>query len=440
MTAKRLIVAALFLFAVIWVSLMGLLSHVGAGVRESLGVGAAAGGPYTDDGSIKAEITSITNDKFKITVTLKVTDRDGKVLGGVDPAQFEIVEDDRLASVQGFFPAGQAPVRVCVVMDYSSSMKQGKKWEKAKAAALALLEKLRDGTDHFGLYFFNGSLIKQGAEERLAMGKLDAPRRAMAQDAINNTPLSGGTPMYACMDRAFTALKSGSGRRVMVVLTDGQDTQFKGKKQDEQIDILSGHARDMGVPVYMISMEGGKSDDKGMQKMADKSNGKFYSIDPANPASLDKLKDIYVSIGDSLRDEYVLEYQSPNPREDGSIRPVVVTVRNGPVGTKARSSYHVPGLLATGAGSVPANPDAAGDAAGDAPPSLALIFFPLVLMLATAFAVPYFFWLRPRGTAAAETGPTVAPVSPAAVDPAIVPRPRRPQPPPGQSGPEPKLW
>ena len=52
-------------------------------------------------------------------------------------------------------PAGQAPVTVCVCVDYSNSMAKAGKIEGAKRATLAMLDLLRDHTDHLGLFFFN---------------------------------------------------------------------------------------------------------------------------------------------------------------------------------------------------------------------------------------------------------------------------------------------
>src|SRR5262245_61763184 len=120
MSSKHLIVAALFLFAVLWIGLMGL---VGVATSKSTAIG---GGPYTDDGSIKAQITHIdrrVDDKgWHITVNLKITDKDGKVVQGLSETELETAENGESVSYQNFISAGGAPVRVCLVVDYSNSM------------------------------------------------------------------------------------------------------------------------------------------------------------------------------------------------------------------------------------------------------------------------------------------------------------------------------
>jgi Mg-chelatase subunit ChlD len=436
---KVVIIAVLLLLALGWVSLMGLVGVLADTVRSS---GGSHRGPYTDDGAIKAEITYVRNEDFKITLSLKVTDRNGEVLGGLDRADFEVTENDFPVGGGNFYPAGQAPVRVCLVMDYSNSMNSGKPTRKidgAKAAALGLLDMLKNETDYLGLYFFNYTLQKTGTDERLAMGPLSPERREKARSTITSTDTANGTPMYAVMDKAMQALKSVSGRRVMVVLGDGLDTNYKGPRQDEQIKYLSGKAVEMNFPIHMVSLPTGKFDEAGMRQLAEKSKGTYIAA-----GSPDDLKKIFMDVGQALQKEYVLEYTSPDPVENGIKRNVVVTIRKGPSGTQAKADYPVGGVVATGAARRPTDSTGAGIEAAP-PPSVpfAAVFFPLAVLLALLFAVPYFGWLGRRNSSpsllAGEGQPNPPaekprrPVSP-------VPPPPSSPPPPDASGPEAKLW
>lgn len=389
-TFKSLVIAGLFLLAFFWVSLMGLLSWAG-GRLQAGGAEAPSGlGPWTDDGTIKAEVVHLDRHHFHVALALKITGPDGKVLSGLGEQDIEIREDGVPVTLKKFNGAGQAPVRVCLVMDYSGSM-NGKKIEGAKAAALSLLDMLRDDTDHLGLYLFNNAQLKINGGEKLPMGPLNPTRREQARQAILTTPLSGGTPMFGSMEKAIEGIKNSSGRRLLVVMTDGVDTQYRGAKFDERVGLVTASTKQLNVPLYMISLMGGKSDEVGMKKLAEQGNGKYlYAPTP------DKLKEIYLNIGETLQNEYTLEYDSPNLREDGLTRHLTVTVRKGPSGTQAKADYHVPGMISTGASKRPV-PDESTDSAPvkerTAPP-FATVVLPLATLLGLLFGVPYYIWLR----------------------------------------------
>lgn len=389
MSNRTIVVAALFVFAFLWVGLMGLVGVV-TGKTTTVG----GGGPYTDDGSIKAEITHVdkkVDDKgWHIALTVKITDKDGKVLPGLTATEIETAENGDTVNYQNFTSAGHAPVRICLCIDYSNSMR-GPKIEGAKAAALALLASLRDGTDHLGMFIFNG---RATGTEALPMGVLDPARRKQAEDAIKNTPLAGGTPMLGTMDRALHSLEGFPGKRVMVIMTDGMDTGG-GNAQNVIKPRIIESAKKQGTPLHMIALETGKGAAKGnneraMRELSDPTGGKYHFAPKP-----DDLKDIYINIGQALKDEYVIEYDSPNPVEDGQTRNIAVIVRKGPVGTLAKASYPVPGVVATGTAA-----RAAKSTSGSEQPSVpfASVLAPLGLLMGTLFAVPYFMWLRPKSS------------------------------------------
>lgn len=384
-SSKHLIVAALFLFAVGWIGIMGLL---GAATTETV---ASRSGPFSDDGSIKAEITHLAKKDFHITLTLKVNDANGKLVEGLDPVNFETSENGKPVHYGNFVQAGNAPVRMCLVIDYSNSM-QGRKIEGAKAAALALLANLRNSTDYLGLYFFNG---KTDGTEVLPMGPLDPARRHQAEEAIKNTPLSGGTPMLGCMDRALKALESVPGKRVMVVMTDGADTGGPNAQNVIKPRVIE-NAKKTGVPLHMVALEtggkGGKGGGRGnneraMRELADPTGGKYHFA-----PSPDDLKGIYASIGNELKNEYVIEYDSPTPVEDGVTRNVEVIVRRNDKGTRVKTSYAVSGVVATGA----AARTSTSEGTPAASPPFWSVLMPLGMLLSGLLGVPYYMWLRPK--------------------------------------------
>ena len=396
-SARLLLLVGLFFLAGFWVFLMGLVTWV-------LGGSAYAGGAPPDDGSVKAQVTSLSRGKdFEISLALRLTDKAGNILEGLGEQDIDVYEDDTLVASQNFMPAGQGAIRLALVVDYSTSM-NGRKIQEARVAARALIRMLRDKQDYIGLYFFNDAHYDRSLSERLPIEPLTLLRREQAWEAIMFTNVGNGSPMLATMDRALPNLAKVSGRKVMVVLTDGMDTEEEEVTKNKAL--VLGKCQDYRIPLYMVSTASGFDDEKGMRELAERSGGQYIGVpDPT------KLKEIFETIGRSLQSEYTMTYTSPNPLEDGQKRHVTVNVRNGRVGTQVTGDYTPPGLLATGA---TAKKTGSGTAVrGTTLGTTATIFAVLTAVLGTLSFMPVL--LRRRPASLEEEAPVATPApSPAA--------------------------
>ncbi|MBY0528432.1 MAG: VWA domain-containing protein [Gemmataceae bacterium] len=398
-SGRLLLVVGLFVFAFAWVLAMGLVAQVSAGSRAK-----AASAPR-DDGSVKAEVSNLERDNFNITLALKITDKAGNVVNGLTEQHIDVYEDGELVTeYKKFVPAGQGPVRVCLCLDYSRSM-NGKKIVETRNAARAFLRLLRDQTDYAGVYVFNDYQQQHKTEEKLPIGPLDLLRREQAWDGIMFTPLADGSPMLETMERGLYGLERVTGRRVMVVLTDGMDTDEKEAvlKNKRRVSEL---AWNLGIPLYMVNMSTDEADEQMMRELAEHTRGQYHKV-----PSPEKLKEIVVSIGQSLQNEYTINYDSPNPVEDGVTRKVSAVVRQGGVGTQAQTEYKVAGVISTGVGAKKS--DSGVGVRGSASP--AMVFFPLAGLLGAMFAAPVLIRRR-KSRDAEDASPAVAP-RPAATTP-----------------------
>jgi VWFA-related protein len=399
--ARRVIVIGLFIGAAAWVMLMGLVAQLGQG---------RAGAAPRDDGSVKADVTSLDRQNFAVNLSLKVTDKSGQVVNGLKEQDIEVYENgDPVVDIRKFIPAGQGPVRLGMVLDYSASMNRGGKIQATRLAARALLRMLRDQTDYVGLYFFNDALQDQKAEERLPMAPLDLLRREMAWETITFTGLANGSPMLETSMKALDALSKVSGRRVILLLTDGMETGEKDEIEKNK-KLLIERCNDLGVPLYTVNMSTEFSDEVLLRDLAEKTQGQYFSV----PKPED-LKGIFESIGSSLQNEYTISYETPNPIEDGTKRNVVVNVRSRNSGTQAKKDYQMPGVVAAGVGSKRSS----GMSSRRDLTSLATVFLPLGMVMGFLFCAPSLVRWRARhraeSAAAAEkaTTPAAVPVAPA---------------------------
>jgi len=390
-SGKVAIVAGLCAFAVVWVFLMGLVTRLGAAGD------ARAAAPPKDDGSVKADITSIERENFQISLGMKITDRDSKVIGGLTEKDVEVYEDgQQVASFKRFLPAGQSPLRIGLVLDYTKTMDRNGKIDHTRRAARALIRFLNDQTDYLGLYMFNDHLFDNKLTEKLSVAPLDKYRREDSWDAIMGTPTGNGTPMIATMERALTGLEKVSGRRAMIVLTDGFDNSDEKDAIQKAGQTLAERSSRLGIPIHMLNMSTDDYDEVLMSSLARQTSGQYTKV-----PSPDKLKDILIGIGKSMQNEYALAYESPFPVEDGRRRKVNVVVRSGAVGTQANTGYDVPGVIATGSRS-DGGPNSA---------SVGTIFLSLAAALGLLYAAPSLVRLR-RSSPVEDPGALLPPPAP----------------------------
>jgi Ca-activated chloride channel homolog len=223
---------------------------------------------------------------------------------------FDIVEDGVVQSVDTFQEAVD-PVAIVLTLDASGSMKPAA--EMVKLTAREFVGAVRP-EDSLALITF--------ADEPTFAHVL-AKDRQMTLDAIQKyTPL-GGTALYDGLWNSLMHLKAVSGRRAIVVLTDGRDENNPGTAPGsahtfaEVLDL----ARQVGATIFPIGL-GAKVDHAVLDRVAAVSGGEaYFSPDPS------RLGEQFRMITENLRRRYVVSYTSTNPHADGAWRTVEIRPR-----------------------------------------------------------------------------------------------------------------
>lgn len=377
-SSRPVVVGGLFLLALVWVAMMGVFSSV-------FGGGSAASGVMPiDDGSVKSTITNLSRgEEFDISLSAKVTDKADQVLSGLTEYDVDVYEDGELVEARNFMPAGKGAIRLALVVDYSRSM-NGTKIIEARKAARALMRLMNLENDYVGLYFVNDNLFDSKRAEVLPVAPLTKQQWDSAIVSLVTSGVGEGTPMMKTMDLGLTGLSKVPGRKVLIALTDGMDT---GEPEDIarlKKDLVD-RAKEMKIPLYMVNMSKQAADVATMEEMAKETGGQYISVPKP-----EKLQEIFETIGQSLQNEYTLNYTSPNPVEDGHKRNVELVVRApGGVGTKTSGSYNVPGVIAAGGG----RESSASAAAGSG--SILMVFLILSALLGVMLVLPMAFSRKP---------------------------------------------
>ncbi len=264
-----------------------------------------------------------------VTVYLSALNGNGQPVLGLTEDDFSITEDDVAVNVTGFIGGGAQPVTAVMLIDHSGSMSDDSKMEDAITAALTFLDHLQDGRDHLGVVAFDNTTTVLGS-----LRLMDISTRTDLRRRIGRLTADGGTAYYDAVYQAVDMLRTVSGRKVVLALTDGKD-----EHSSRTVDTVMDYAQDHNVVLYTIGL-GANVKRVVLQQMARETGGQYYE----RPSSSD-LAQLYAELARSLQDEYSLAYTSPTPRLDGTTRQVEVMVQL-PAGTiTAVGSYAVGGTL-----------------------------------------------------------------------------------------------
>lgn len=285
-----------------------------------------------DANGTQIKITQVDNSKFpQVTVYVSVTNAAGEPVG-VDPSTIQLTENGQVmqpTNLNGGQQGGVGPLTTLLVMDISGSMDKAGKMDGAKAAAKAYIDQMRPG-DQAGLVAYN---TKSNYVQQLTQD------HAVLTSAIDNLKTGGDTAMYDALITGETALKDVSGRKAIIVLTDGLDNRSTHKADDVIAGIgqsgLSISTIGLGDPTTK-SQQG--LDEAGLTSLAQQAGGSYSAA--SDPKSLTSLFQLYAR---TLQSEYALTYTSPLTLRDGENRNLTVSLTSAPVSVTGK--YNPGGVL-----------------------------------------------------------------------------------------------
>jgi Ca-activated chloride channel family protein len=180
----------------------------------------------SDDTQVR--ITQVDNSNFpNVTVYVSVTNAAGEPVG-VEPETIQVQENGELmepVNVQGggAVVGGEAiPVTTMLVIDISGSMDKNDKITAAKEAAKAYVSGMRAG-DQAGLITYDTQVYT------VQPITSDVPALISAIDGLQT---GSDTAMYNALIEAEKALETVSGRKAIIVMTDGMDNQSSSTADD----------------------------------------------------------------------------------------------------------------------------------------------------------------------------------------------------------------
>ena len=262
-------------------------------------------------------------------------DKKGQLVPGLTKNDFQIFEDKVPQAIETFSDdQGEAlPLYVAVLMDTSPSV-LGKLKFQQESAMNFIQSVVKPRRDRVLFATFDHEVnLRQDFTDKLDL--LDRAMRGVKK-------LGDQTALYdAVWQFCDEKLRTAAGRRVLVVITDGEDTYSRADLRDA-IDI----AQRTETTIFAISTKGGftstvpgvesgqvkDSKDRALTTLAEETGGvAFFSGDMLT------LERSFTKIAKELRAQYLVTYKPVNDRYDGNFRKIDVKLVEGAQGFKSKN-------------------------------------------------------------------------------------------------------
>lgn len=250
-----------------------------------------------------------------------VNDRNGHPVNDLTAADFEVLVDGQPVEIARFEPVDDLPLTVGTVVDSSGSMASS--LGEATQAARDFLSHVIGLRDHaFAVGF---------ADEPVLLMPPTSDVGAVAE-SLGRLRAVGWTALHDAVVTGLYYFRGFPGQRVMVVLSDGDDTRSKYDFQE----VLE-YARQGGVSVYTVGLRVGLvGGARGkLQSLATETGGRAFFINEA-----EELRGIYGWLSEELRSRYMIALLPPPDAGEG-YRDVEVRVKRRGVDVRtARGIYY----------------------------------------------------------------------------------------------------
>jgi VWFA-related protein len=288
--------------------------------------------PVTALEGFNARIDYLDNSRFpQVDAYISVSDANGFPIKDLKQEVFVLTEDSTPIVIQSFAAVQnkEQPLSIALIIDTSGSM-------RGQASPTPMQKSIEAAVSFVG---------QLSPKDRVAVIKFaDTPEevlpltedKARITQAIQSLEANGQyTALYDAIIKGLNSLESQSGRRIIVVITDGKDTGRGVFKSDDAMRELS----TASIPIYPMGF--GNVNANELKKMAELTGGSAKIL----PSVLE-LNKSFDEVLSSLREQYFIRYVSSFPADDKQ-HELLATVGYG--GGQENASY----LFIAKSGSIP---------------------------------------------------------------------------------------
>ncbi len=277
-------------------------------------------------GSLKSQEPLFRSGTELVDLYVTVTDRDGRLVPDLLRDDFTIFDDGEPQQIV-LFENTVRPITVVVMLDTSISTTN-------------VMELIMAGAEQF--------LIRMLPDDRARVGafndKIEIVPAEFTDDRdrligeLDRLDFGNDTRLHDAVAASLDALVGVEGRKVILVLTDGQDSASDIGWKDVRSRAVAEE-----VMIYSIGMEVEYFDglrnrrtrpDRSLRELAEETGGGYFEL-----RETDELGATFTRVSQELHSQYVLGF--PPRARDGRTHAVDVRVRGG-MSARARRSYVAP--------------------------------------------------------------------------------------------------
>jgi VWFA-related protein len=275
-------------------------------------------------------ITTIKVQVNEVNLIFTVTDKKGRFITGLQRQNFGLLDDGRPPeAVLGFTQQTNLPLRVGIMLDTSSSIRQRFQFEQDSAIEF-LLQILHLNDRAFVEGFDISTDVAQGFTNNVDL----------LNQGIRKLRPGGGTALYdalykTCRDQMLDLPEPGSVRRALILVSDGDDNYSRAQESD-----AIKMCQRANTIVYAISTNVSPSRDKGddvLKAISEATGGQaFY------PTKIEDVALGFRSIEQELRSQYSLVYRPADFKQDGAFRTIYLQAIDPRYHVRAQKGYFAP--------------------------------------------------------------------------------------------------
>ena len=278
-----------------------------------------------------------------VAVDVRVTDSRGNPMTSLTARDFIILEDGVEQQIQ-IFSSVDTPYNILLLFDRSGSTQN--QWTFMQRAAARFLRNMRP----------QDSVALGAFDEGLTMLSSWGDSRKEVETAIDQLTKrgpGGGTNLYQSLERAAQReFRNTTGRRALVVLTDGRDVRLGSQRRGTADPLFArtySVVQSARVPVYFVALNTDKNPEGSygsatviveartrMEMLANVTGGAIFF-----PRNIGDIVDVYDQVSKDLSSSYSLAYTSSLPTVPGQTRRIETRVHGAKV-KQSRETYITP--------------------------------------------------------------------------------------------------
>src|SRR5579864_1520166 len=285
--------------------------------------------PASSTDNKQAAIPKITSQVDVVNVVFTVMDDQGRFVKDMAQNQFRILDNNKPPKeITSFEAETGLPLRVGLLVDASNSIRDRFKFEQ-QAAIEFVQQSLVPDTDKAMVLSFD-EIYEVMQDFTNDLDKLSSGIRKISPGG--STALWDAV-YYACREKLMKEGSSNPVRRVIILISDGNDTQSHVYRQ-EAIEM----AQRAEVAIFTISTNLGMSNSEGehnLRLLADTTGGRSFF-----PVALHDVETAFVTIQHELRSQYSVSYKPQDFVPNGQYRTISIKTIHNDYKVRAKKGYY----------------------------------------------------------------------------------------------------